>query len=99
MIGRDEVTQKFVRPVRAIRDKLAGLSFLDPGIAPLVGSIDEVLAAVPRKGKISGPSLAALRGVVTLLTDPVKMREHGKMMLEGNRGGCSEIPTQSRQRL
>jgi hypothetical protein len=76
-----------MRPVRAIREKLAGLSFLDPGIAPLVVSIDEVLAAVPRKGKIGGPSLAALRGVVTLLTDPAKMREHGKMMLEGSSRG------------
>ena len=92
VIGRDEVTQKFVRPVRAIREKLAGLSFLDPGIAPLVGSIDEVLAAVPRKGKISGPSLAALRGVVTLLTDPAKMREHGKMMLEGSSRGLLGDP-------
>jgi len=87
LVGRHEVTQKFMRPVRAIREKLAGLSFLDPGIAPLVASIDEVLAAVPRKGKISGPSLAALRGVVTLLTDPAKMREHGKMMLDGSSQG------------
>jgi hypothetical protein len=87
LVGRHEVTQKFMRPVRAIREKLAGLSFLDPGIAPLVGSIDEVLAAVPRKGKISGPSLASLRGVVTLLTDPAKMREHGRMMLDGSSQG------------
>jgi hypothetical protein len=87
LLGRDEVTQKFMRPVRAIREKLAGLAFLDPGIAPLVGSIDEVLAAVPRKGKISGTSLAALRGVVTLLTDPAKMREHGRMMLDGSSKG------------
>lgn len=87
LVGRHEVTQKFMRPVRAIREKLAGLSFLDPGIVPLVASIDEVLAAVPRKGKISGPSLAALRGVVTLLTEPATMREHGKMILEGSRNG------------
>ena len=81
-----------MRPVRAIREKLAGLAFLDPGIAPLVGSIDEVLAAVPRKGKISGTALAALRGVVTLLTDPAKMREHGQMMLEGSSKGLLGDP-------
>src|SRR5271170_1728552 len=78
LTGRDEVTQKFLRPVRAIRDKLAGLAFLDVGIAPLVGSIDAVLASVLPKGKIDGASLAALRGVVTLLTDPARMREHGR---------------------
>jgi len=82
--GRDGVTQKFLRPVRAIRNKLSGLAFLDPGIAPLVGSIDEVLAAVPRAGRIDGASLAALRGVVTLLTDPARMREHGSMLREAS---------------
>ena len=87
LVGRHEVTQKFLRPVRAIRDKLAGLSFLDPAITPLVASIDDVLLAVPKKGKISGTSLAALRGVVTLLTDPGEMRSHGQLILEGREKG------------
>ena len=56
---------------------------MDPAIAPLVESIDEVLAATPRKGKIDGASLAALRGVVMLLTDPTRMREHGNLVLRG----------------
>jgi hypothetical protein len=92
LTGRHEVTQKFLRPVRAIREKLAGLAFLDPGIAPLVGSIDEVLASTPKKGKIDGASLAALRGVVTLLTDPIRMREHGRMVLDGNDKGLLAGP-------
>src|ERR1700687_5608381 len=92
LVGRHEVTQKFMRPVRAIREKLAGLAFLDPGIAPLVGSIDEVLASTPQKGKIDGASLAALRGVVTLLTDPARMREHGRVVLEGNCKGLLADP-------
>jgi len=78
--GRDQVTQRFLRPVRAIRDKLAGLSFLDAGIVPLVESIDEVLLAIPHKGRIDGASLSALRGMVTLLTDPARMREHGRLL-------------------
>ena len=87
LTGRDEVTQKFLRPVRSIREKLSGLAFLDPAIAPLVGSIDEVLAAVPGKGKINGTALAALRGVVSLLTEPAQMRSHGQLILEGNAKG------------
>lgn len=87
LAGRDAVAQKFLRPVRAIREKLAGLAFLDPAIAPLVGSIDEVLAATPKKGMIDGASLAALRGVVMLLTDPVQMREHGNLVLRGEAKG------------
>ena len=87
LAGRHAVTQKFLRPVRAIREKLAGLAFLDPAIAPLVESIDEVLAATPKKGKFDGASLAALRGVVMLLTDPARMREHGNLVLEGECNG------------
>ncbi|HEV2978776.1 MAG TPA: DUF3150 domain-containing protein [Casimicrobiaceae bacterium] len=85
LTGREQVTQKFLRPVRAIRNKLSGLAFLDPGIAPLVDSIDEALAAVPKAGRIDGQSLAALRGVVTLLTDPARMREHGGMLRKASR--------------
>lgn len=92
LAGRCTVTQKFLRPVRAIREKLAGLAFLDPGIAPLVGSVDEVLAATPKKGKIDGASLAALRGVVMLLTDPARMREHGRRVLEGDGRGWLQDP-------
>jgi hypothetical protein len=91
LAGRHEVTQKFLRPVRAIRDKLAGLAFLDPAIAPLVGSIDEVLASVPQKGKIDGASLAALCGVVMLLTDPARMREHGRLVLAGEGMGLLTV--------
>ncbi len=80
LTGRTEVTQKFLRPVRALRQKLAGLAFLDPGLGPLVERIDEVLVAVPAQGRIDGAALAALRGVVTLLTDPGRMREHGQLM-------------------
>lgn len=82
LTGREHVTRKFLRPVRAIRDKLSGLAFLDPDIAPLVGSIDDVLAALPQVGPIDGASLAALRGVITLLTDAARMREHGRLLRE-----------------
>jgi hypothetical protein len=92
LAGRHAVTQKFLRPVRAIREKLAGLAFLDPAIAPLVGSIDEILAATPNKGKIDGTALAALRGVVMLLTDPVRMREHGRLVLQGDGKGLLADP-------
>lgn len=93
LADRHTVTQKFLRPMRAIREKLAGLAFLDPAIAPLVESIDEVLASAPKKGKIDGASLAALRGVVMLLTDPARMREHGRLVLEGNGRGLLTEPS------
>ena len=87
LTGRNAVTHKFLRPVRAIRAKLAGLAFLDACIAPLVSSIDEVLAVMPKRGRIDGASLCALRGAITLLTDPARMREHGRRVLEGSPPG------------
>ena len=90
LTGRNEVTHKFLRPVRAIRAKLSGLAFLDACIAPLVSSIDEVLAVVPKAGRIDGASLSALRGVITLLTEPARMREHGRLVLEGCARGLQD---------
>ena len=91
LIGRHEVTQKFMRPVRAIREKLAGLAFLDPGIAPLVGSIDEVLAAVPGKGKITVLARGATR-----CRDPADRPGQDararQMMLEGSSKGLLADP-------
>lgn len=92
LAGRDVVTQKFLRPVRAIREKLAGLAFLDPAIGPLVDTIDAVLAGTPKKGKIDGTSLAGLRGVVMLLTDPARMREHGHRVLCGESSRALSLP-------
>lgn len=87
LLGRNEVTQKFLRPVRAIREKLVGLTFLDPSVAPLVQTIDGVLSQLPARGKIAGVPLAALRGVLSLMTDAKKMRQHSELLLQGDPQG------------
>jgi Protein of unknown function (DUF3150) len=83
LLGRQSVTQKFLRPVRAMRDKLAGLAFLDASVDPLVNAIDSVLAQLPGKGMITGLPLEALRGVVGLLCDPSAIRAHGHAVHAG----------------
>ena len=89
LLGRNEVTQKFLRPVRAIREKLAGLAFLDPTVSPLVNTIDTVLGQLPSKGKITGLQLEALRGVLSLMTDVSKMRQHSQLILNGVPNGLA----------
>lgn len=84
LVGRTSVTQKFLRPVRAMRDKLSGLAFLDPSVNPLIDAIDDVLAQLPAKGMISGLSLEALRGIVGVLCDPAGMRHHGQLVLSAS---------------
>jgi len=87
LFGRNEVTQKFLRPLRAMREKLGGLVFLDAAVTPLVDSIDGVITQLPKKGKISGLHLEALRGILALLCDASKMRQHGEMILKGEANG------------
>jgi hypothetical protein len=89
LLGRNEVTQKFLRPVRAIRGKLAGLAFLDGTVTPLVETIDTVLGQLPARGKITGVPLQALRGVLSLLTDVNKMRQHAQLLLSGDPNGLA----------
>jgi Protein of unknown function (DUF3150) len=83
LLGRAEVTQKFLRPIRSIRGKLSGLAFLDGSVTPVVDAIDQVLAQMPGHGKIGGIHLEALRGICGLLSDPAGMREHGQRVLAG----------------
>lgn len=79
--GRTEVTQKFLRPLRAIRSKLSGLRFVDGNVEPVLDELDKVLGGMPKSGKIAGAELAALRGVCALLSDPARMRRHGHAVL------------------
>lgn len=81
--GKAEVTAKALSPIKSLRHKLAGLSFVEPRVTPLVDLIDAALAAVPDKGPITGTALVGLQGLVCLLRDPAAMIEHGQRIIEG----------------
>ena len=73
--GRTEVGQKALRPLRRLREKLHGLAFLDDSIAPLVQWLDEGLAGLPKKGKLSGQALTVVIDRVLLLGSPEQMQQ------------------------
>lgn len=73
--GRTEIGQKALRPLRRLRDKLHGLAFVDEGIAPLVQWLDEGLAVLPKKGKLSGQDLTVVMDRVLLLGSPEQMQQ------------------------
>lgn len=81
LVGKFEVTQKAVRPVRSMREKLNGLAFVDARIAPVVDLIDETLAQLPKAGKFGGGALRELTGLALLLCDTDRMVEHGEVAL------------------
>lgn len=81
--GKIEVSPKALSPLRGLRQKLAGLTFIEPRAASMVDLLDAALASVPDKGPIGGADLVMLQGLVCLLRDPVAVVEHGQKIIEG----------------
>jgi len=67
--GKTEVTHKALSPLKTMREKLSGLSFVEPHVAPVIEILDATLERVPKRGLISGTSLFMLQGIVSLLKD------------------------------
>lgn len=79
--GAGRVSQKALRPLRRMRDKLNGLTFVDVRIGPVVETIDDALAECPKTGYIDGANLGDLQGVLLLLSDSDRMVAHGEAAL------------------
>ncbi len=88
-VGKSEVGQKAVSSLHTLRTKLAGLSFIEPTITPIVELMDNTFSQLPDKGAITGVPLTLLQGLICLLRDPEAVSQHGKMMTEGQT--CDEI--------
>lgn len=81
--GKMEVSCKAMSPLRGLRQKLAGLSFVEPRVASVVDLLDAALEQVPDKGPITGADLVMVQGLVCLLRDPVAVVEHGQKIIDG----------------
>lgn len=81
--GKSQVSQKAVSPLRAIYEKLNGLSFVEPCAAPICNLLETAFKQLPDKGFIKDANLLMLQGVLALLRDPVTLVNHGKQLIEG----------------
>lgn len=81
LLGKEQVTRNALRPIKRIRDKLDGLSFLDYRVAPVVATIDDLLGKIPIRGSIEGGLLQEILATAMLLADPDKTRRHGEGLL------------------
>jgi hypothetical protein len=81
--GRDRVTQKALNRVRALRDKLHDLAFLNATVEPLVQSMDYTLSLMPKAGHIEGIHYNALYGLMSLLSSPDRAKSHGQCINDG----------------
>lgn len=70
--------------IEKIREKLAGLSFLDAGINPLVSMIDGLFQKLPESGKLDPQLFFELQAVVSILSsvDRMKAISDGRLTLD-----------------
>lgn len=81
--GRTEVTQKALSPLRTLKEKLAGLSFIEPHVCHVVDIMDGALKRMPEKGFIKGNDLLLLHGLVKLLQDGDDLLRHSQQIIAG----------------
>jgi len=65
--GRDRVSQKVLNPIRAMKEKLDSLSFVDPRLSYMVDHIEGVLAELPKTGYMESGDVAKIAGLVLVL--------------------------------
>ena len=83
--GKAEISRKALSPLKAMYDKLMGLTFVEPRVAPVAELLDTAFRSIPRRGAITGSTLVMLQGLVSLLQNPQALMEHGQMILDGRK--------------
>jgi hypothetical protein len=83
--GKTEITRKALSPLKTIYDKLIGLTFVEPRVAPVAELLETAFRSIPNRGVIAGSSLVMLQGLVSLLQNPKALVEHGQMILDGRK--------------
>jgi hypothetical protein len=81
LLGRQAVTRKALNPFKRIRDKLDGLAFLDHRVHPVVETLDDLLARVPKAGLLEGAYLQEVLATALLLSDSERIKRHGDGLL------------------
>lgn len=81
--GKTEITRKALSPLKTIHQKLTGLSFVEPRVAPVAELIQTAFESLPKRGRIEGANLLMLQGLVSLLRDAEGLVEHGQMVIDG----------------
>ena len=83
--GKTEITRKALSPLKAMYDKLMGLTLVEPRVAPVAELLDTAFRSIPKRGAITGSTLVMLQGLVSLLQNPQALMEHGQMILDGRK--------------
>jgi hypothetical protein len=82
-MGKTEVTHRALSPLKTLRSKLNGLSFVEPHVAPVADLIQSALDRMPKRGNIGGADLLMLQGLVCLLKDSDSLLAHAQSLIMG----------------
>lgn len=81
--GKDVVSQRALNCFDVMKEKLKGLSFIDPKVSPVVDMLETMLGMMPAEGKITGAQLLMLQGVLSMLMNPEQLYTHAQAIMDG----------------
>lgn len=79
----DKASQKAVKSVVGILDKLEGMQSATRLAEPLVAHIRDHMAKLPKTGYVTGRDLNAMQACLLLLANPDFAKQHAQAILEG----------------
>lgn len=82
--GRAEVSQRALRPVRALLEKMRSFAWCDSRISPTVRAIEGVLRSVPMSGPLTAVETTIVSALLNTLMDPTRVLQHGEAVLSGD---------------
>jgi len=68
--GKTVVTRRALSPLRTMRDKLDGLSFVDSRFQIVVAELDRLITTAPKRAPITGHLLTQIRQFLSLAAQP-----------------------------
>lgn len=83
--GRDDGSQRTVKPLIRIANKLRALNFIDPSIGHVQQVIMGVLACIPATGKVEGDAFWGLTRAAHVLASPKSFRDMAKSISDGKK--------------
>ncbi len=82
VVGKNQISQRALNPLKRLRDKLDGLSFLDHRVQPMVVAMDNLFVRLPKTGPVTDNLYHELMATILILSNPDKMRMHGEGQLD-----------------
>lgn len=85
--GKSQVNGRVMSTIGVLGKKLKSFAGVDPLVRPVAAHIGNVLGQIGRSAKkLSVSDTMSLRGLLTLMTDPVKLRREGELLRVENTG-------------